>query len=125
MDAKKKKILMVRVKNLSKKRVWTFPKGHPEGAETDREAALREVQEETGWKCQVIKPISFVHYDYRDKNILFQKSVRWFLMKSIRRTGSFDPKEILECQWIKIDEAAQRVKYDSDKGLLVQLRHLL
>ena len=33
--------------------VWTFPKGHAETGESAREAALREVHEETGYQARI------------------------------------------------------------------------
>ena len=50
-DGDKNLVLLVYVQNLMKKKVWTFPKGHPEHQELDEQAALREVCEETGWRC--------------------------------------------------------------------------
>ena len=37
--------------------IWSFPKGHLEQDETDREAAIREVGEETGIQAEVIEPL--------------------------------------------------------------------
>lgn len=37
---------------------WIFPKGHVEGKETDKEAAIREVAEETG--ISGIKPSLYI-----------------------------------------------------------------
>lgn len=34
--------------------VWTFPKGEPKAGETDQDAALREVLEETGHRAQIV-----------------------------------------------------------------------
>lgn len=56
---RKTKILMVQVRNLEGHIVWTFPKGHIEKGETEEQTALREVYEETGWKCKILNfPIS-------------------------------------------------------------------
>ena len=32
---------------------WTFPKGKADDGETDEDAALREVEEETGFRCSL------------------------------------------------------------------------
>ena len=42
-------LLLIKVENLDRRVVWTFPKGHLEGAERPDAAALSEVREETGW----------------------------------------------------------------------------
>src|SRR3989339_253521 len=54
-----RKILLVKVKNLSGKIVWTFPKGHIEKGETITATAKREVLEETGYKCELIKYLKY------------------------------------------------------------------
>src|SRR5262245_15305009 len=79
-DASKKKVLLIRVENLSGEKVWTFPKGHPDAGETVQQAALREVREETGWNCTVKQAITQVHYNYSRDKVLYKKTVEWFLM---------------------------------------------
>jgi 8-oxo-dGTP diphosphatase len=37
--------------------VWTFAKGRIDPGETAEQAALREVQEETGYRAEILKPI--------------------------------------------------------------------
>src|SRR5262245_34251051 len=99
LDRKDKKILMVKVQNLSGDVVWTFPKGHPEKGETDEDAAIREVREETGWDCKVLSALMDVHYKYKRQNILYDKTVRWFLMEPLEKVGSFQVDEIMDSQW--------------------------
>ena len=98
--------------------VWTFPKGHPEKGESDEDAALREVREETGWECRVVKPLIDVDYFYTHGKVKTHKTVRWFLMEPLKQIGGFDPVEIVECAWMNPQEARQNVTYDSDKKLL-------
>jgi 8-oxo-dGTP pyrophosphatase MutT (NUDIX family) len=120
-DANNEQLLLVQVENLSRRKVWTFPKGHPEGHETDEEAALREVREETGWECGIDKPLLDVHYAYLHKNIKVNKTVRWFLMHPKQEVGVFDPKEVLACKWADLDEAKRLVTYESDIKLIKRL----
>ncbi|MCG3206226.1 MAG: Diadenosine hexaphosphate hydrolase [Elusimicrobia bacterium] len=120
-----KKVLLIHVSNLSGSQVWTFPKGHPESGESDEEAALREVREETGYHCRVLRKITDVHYTYTHKQIIFEKTVRWFLMLALEKGGSFDPKEVMAIQWASLAEAQALVSYGSDKELLKQTSLLL
>ena len=115
-----KKILLIRVENLSGTQAWTFPKGHPEAGETDEQSALREVREETGWVCTISKKITDVFYRYTHDGVQFNKTVRWFLMTPLENLGSFDGEEVLEIRWVSFDEAAALVSYGSDKELLKQ-----
>ncbi|MCB4755821.1 MAG: NUDIX domain-containing protein [Elusimicrobia bacterium] len=123
-DEDKKEVLMIRVENLAKKIVWTFPKGHPDKGESTREAALREVREETGWACKLIKPLMDVHYMYVRDKVRISKIVRWFLMKPLKKVGDFDKKEILEIKWCPLEEARLSVTYKTDKDLLLELKRV-
>jgi ADP-ribose pyrophosphatase YjhB (NUDIX family) len=115
-------LLMVKVQNLEGEQVWTFPKGHIEKGEKAEEASLREVEEETGYRCEVIKPFERVQYYFQRAGQLTKKTVTWFLMKPLEKTGAPDAEEILETEWVSMDEASRRAKYKSDKTLLAKLK---
>ncbi len=53
--------------------VWTWPKGRPKPGDTPEQAALREVQEETGYPVEIIAPIPGVFQAAPDgsRNTLF------------------------------------------------------
>jgi 8-oxo-dGTP pyrophosphatase MutT (NUDIX family) len=120
-DPSKKELLVIKVESLSKAIVWTFPKGHPELKESDQEAALREVLEETGWECRILKHLLDVDYFYVHDGVRTHKTVRWFLMEPVKKTGQFNQGEVLDCQWIPIQEAKNLISYDSDRKLLKTL----
>lgn len=124
-DADRRLFLLIHVENLSGARVWTFPKGHPEKGETEHESALREVREETGWQCEVVRKITDVKYFYTHDDVTFDKTVRWFLMKPVGKVCEFDPEEVLEVRWAAPDEAQKLISYGSDKDLLKQTTVLL
>src|SRR5579859_6371895 len=87
-------LLMVKVQNLEGVQIWTFPKGHIEKGEKAPQAALREVQEETGYLCEIVRPFERVQYYFRRDDQLTKKTVTWFLMKPVKKTGVHDPEEI-------------------------------
>ncbi len=118
-------LLLIYVQNLSRKKVWTFPKGHPEGQEIDENAALREVREETGWLCEIVNPLLDVTYSYVDKDIKYNKVVRWFLMTPLEKVGNFDQKEVIQCKWVSLDEAKSILTYESDQKLLKRFASLV
>ena len=115
------KLLMVKVENLEGQVLWTFPKGHIEKGENLEDAALREVQEETGYRCAIVKPFDRVQYWFKRENKLTRKTVNWFLMRPLEKTGECDATEILEARWFPFGEAQNLAKYRSDKRLLSKL----
>jgi len=117
-------VLLVRVRNLKKERVWTFPKGHVEGGETPREAALREVEEETGYRCRILKPMGIAQYRFCRQKELVNKKVRWFLMRALWKKSKHDTVEILGTRWVSLHRAAKMLRYPSDLKLLEQLTTL-
>ncbi len=116
------RLLMVKVRNLEGKELWTFPKGHIEKGETAKEAAVREVEEETGYLCEIRKPVDRVQYYFQRDGALIKKTVTWFLMKPIKKVGALDAEEILETEWVSMEEAEKRAVYKSDKSLLAKLK---
>ena len=112
------KVLLVQVKSMKGRKIWTFPKGHIEQGETPRQAALREVLEETGYKASIIKPLLKVRYAFTLKGRYVRKVVQWYLMKKLGRIGKHDPSEILGINWVSINKAKEMVEYPSDKRLL-------
>lgn len=116
------KILMVRVKNLEGRKVWTFPKGHLEKGETAAQAAIREVREETGWLCRIpprrSEPLLKVRYFFMRGKIKIRKRVIWFLMEPLKKSGSPDPGEILRARWAGLPSAVRLTEYPSDKKTL-------
>ena len=116
------KLLLVKVENLEGKLAWTFPKGHIEKGEKAPDAALREVEEETGYRCAIVKPFDKVQYWFKREGQLVKKAVTWFLMKPIEKTGTHDAEEILDVRWVPWDEAETLVTYKSDKQILKKLK---
>ena len=116
------KVLLVQVKNLEGEIVWTFPKGHLEKKETWLDAALREVEEETGWKCRSRGLLSNVTYRFERKGKPVFKRVRWYRMEPLEKTGKPDADEIRRTKWIDVKKASKALSYHSD--VLVLTRYL-
>ncbi|MEA3507274.1 MAG: NUDIX domain-containing protein, partial [Elusimicrobiota bacterium] len=99
--------------SVSEKSFWTFPKGKIEIGETEEDAALREVEEETGCRCRIVKKLGETHYHFRRENNLVIKKVTWFLMK---QTGNLRdiPDEPVKVKWKKKERALKLLKHSSD-----------
>jgi len=119
------KILMILMKTITGKKVWTFPKGHIEPGEDPQGAALREVFEETGIKCEVKEETEFFvsHYFFNRNGEKVEKKVYWYIMKPIEDTGSIQtPEEIEETKWVDFDEGMKIAQYESDMEMITRLR---
>jgi 8-oxo-dGTP pyrophosphatase MutT (NUDIX family) len=114
------RILLIRARDLRDRAVWTLPKGALAAGESNAEAALREVREETGYRCEVVRELSPVTYWFQRSGQRVRKTVRWFLMRPLEKVGDHD-HEVDEVAWASRDEALERLRYDSDRRLISTL----
>jgi len=94
---------------------WSLPKGKLEGDESWEQAALREVEEETGLRCTVGEEIGRTHY------VVLQgpKEVRYF-----RMTCDGEPcaqNEVDAVRWVALDDARALLTHARDQALLERL----
>jgi 8-oxo-dGTP pyrophosphatase MutT (NUDIX family) len=111
------KVLLVRVTNLQGEVRWTFPKGHLEKGETPLKAALREVEEETGWRCRKTGLLGAVRYRFARNGRPVAKTVRWYRMEPVEKTGRPDAVEIMTTKWVAARSAGRHLSYPSDLTL--------
>ncbi|MBI1846288.1 MAG: NUDIX hydrolase [Candidatus Rokubacteria bacterium] len=111
------RVLLIRARDLRSRPVWTLPKGTLVPGETSAEAALREVCEETGWRCELVRELEAVTYWFQREGRRIKKTVRWFLMRPLEKVGEHD-HEVDEIAWLSRDAALSRLRYDSDRRLL-------
>jgi 8-oxo-dGTP diphosphatase len=99
---------------------WSLPKGKLEGAESDEECALREVEEETGLRCRLGPELPTVRYrDHKDR----PKVVRYWAMEP--ESGEFVPHhEIDDVRWVAIEEAGRLLSYDFDRSVVEALQEV-
>lgn len=112
------KVLLVKVCNLMGDKVWTFPKGHADGKETHLQTALREVEEETGWRCRSLGPLTTVAYKFSRQGRPVAKKVKWYRMEPVEKVGKPDASEIMDTKWVAPRAAPKWLKYPSDFKLL-------
>jgi 8-oxo-dGTP pyrophosphatase MutT (NUDIX family) len=99
---------------------WSFPKGKLEPGEAPEEAALREVREEAGLVCRIIRELAITRYRYptRNKGRLRPKAVHYFLMERVSGDVQVPGEEVDLADWFDLAEAAQRLSYPQDRELL-------
>ena len=96
---------------------WSFPKGKLEPDENEEEAAVREVEEETGLRCQLDRELATTRYrDARGR----AKSVRYWLMTPVAGVLAA-ANEIDDARFVPVAEASGLLTYERDRELLDHL----
>ena len=96
---------------------WSFPKGKLEQGESLELAALREVREETGMACRLLRFVG--HTEYVDRKGR-PKAVAYWVMAA--ETGFFTPnEEVDELRWLTLEVASRTISYTRDRELVAVL----
>lgn len=93
---------------------WSLPKGKLEPGEEWSEAALREVEEETGLRCELERELEPTRYrDHKGR----PKLVRWWAMRPVG--GEFAVNdEVDELRWLDPAAAGALLDYERDRELV-------
>lgn len=112
-------VLVVALIHRPNYRDWSLPKGKLIPGESHKEAALREVQEETGLNCKLGRDLGDVRYrDRRGR----PKTVRYWVMHPVG--GEFRANdEVDEVRWLTIPDALDLLTYPRDRQFLERLDH--
>ena len=95
---------------------WSLPKGKLDPGEGWEDAAVREVEEETGVRARIVGELDPAAYLDRKGR---QKLVRWYRMTVDGDLREFVPNdEVDELRWLTPEEALDLVSYDHDRALL-------
>jgi 8-oxo-dGTP diphosphatase len=96
---------------------WSLPKGKLDPGESFEDAAVREVLEETGLRCDLRRELEAVRYTTSKGE---PKVVRYWVMDCT--AGDFEPNdEVDELRWVPLDEAQRLLSYDVDRRLVADL----
>ena len=90
---------------------WLLPKGHIEDGETPRDAALREVREETGIVARVLSLVGSTQFKMPSEDVY----VKYYLMQMRSKTR---PSEMRRSDWFLFEEALEKLTHDENKRLL-------
>jgi 8-oxo-dGTP pyrophosphatase MutT (NUDIX family) len=99
-------------------RIWTLPKGHVEARESNEQAALREVREETGCWGEIILRLSEISYWFYVGKAKHKKSVTFYLMRYLSGDTANHDHEVDEARWFDIAAARKALKYVNEKRLV-------
>lgn len=105
--------------------VWSLPKGHLEAGETPEDAAIREVEEETGIRGRVLAPLGVIDFWFIAENRRIHKTVHHYLMEASGGELSDEDAEVVEVAWFPLTDVRERLAYADERRLLDRLPDLL
>ncbi|MDH2908919.1 MAG: NUDIX hydrolase [Candidatus Eremiobacteraeota bacterium] len=99
-------------------RVWTLPKGHVEHRESNEQAAIREVREETGCWGEILGRLNEISYWFYVGKAKHKKSVTFFSMRYLSGDPQNHDHEVDEARWFDATQARKMLKYVNEKRLI-------
>src|SRR3954467_5204922 len=93
---------------------WSLPKGKLDPGESWEQAALREIEEETGLRCTLGEEVETSRYLVGDR----PKTVRGWRMEVAEEPGTAPDDEVDHVRWLTPDEALELLDYELDRALV-------
>lgn len=107
---------------------WCLPKGHLEGTETPAQAAVREIEEETGIRGRIVGELGAIDYWFSVDDRRIHKTVHHYLLEATggRLTTEGDPDaEAVDVAWVPFDDLGARLAFSNERRIARAARALL
>jgi 8-oxo-dGTP pyrophosphatase MutT (NUDIX family) len=105
--------------------LWSLPKGHLEDGETAEQAAVREVEEETGITGAILGTLGTIDFWFVADGRRVHKTVHHFLLRATGGELSDSDVEVTEVAWVPMPEIAAKLAYSDERDLLDTASRLL
>jgi 8-oxo-dGTP pyrophosphatase MutT (NUDIX family) len=99
---------------------WGLAKGLIERDEPPENAAVREVQEETGLEAEIEADLGDISYFYVWEGVRVRKRVRFYLMRATGGDISKHDHEMEDVRWFPLEEADKVASYDSEREVIAR-----
>jgi 8-oxo-dGTP diphosphatase len=96
---------------------WVLPKGKLDDGETPRDAAMREVWEETGHDVSVHEFLGTLAYDLGGRS----KIVHYWRMETQGRPTRELMKDVTAVDWLPLEAAVERLSRDHERAFLANV----
>ncbi len=105
--------------------LWSLPKGHLEAGETPAQAAVREVEEETGISGRVLAPLGDIDFWFVADGKRIHKTVHHYLLLAQGGELSDEDVEVTEVAWVPLSEMEAKLAYEDERRLIKHVPALL
>lgn len=116
-DSKDIEILLIQ----DSKGRWTIPKGHIEHGENAKEAAIREIGEESGlFHIEVLMWLGKIHFQYRRVDKLVLMTTQIYLVRSLDNHETPIKEQWMKgIKWFKFKDALEAIEYEDIEKLML------
>jgi 8-oxo-dGTP pyrophosphatase MutT (NUDIX family) len=97
---------------------WGLAKGAIEQGESDEQAAVREVLEETGLEAEVEADLGDIRYFYVWDGVRVRKRVHFFLMHATGGDVANHDSEMEDVRWFPLRTAIKRAAYKGEREVI-------
>jgi 8-oxo-dGTP pyrophosphatase MutT (NUDIX family) len=80
--------------------------------------AVREVEEETGLRVRLVRPLEQIRYTFRRSGVAYAKTVDFYLMYAMGGDTSRHDDEYEFASWFSLGEAVRRIAYPNEARLV-------
>jgi ADP-ribose pyrophosphatase YjhB (NUDIX family) len=98
--------------------LWSLPKGHIEAGETAEQAAVREVEEETGIAGEIVAELGTIDFWFVAEGRRIHKTVRHYLLRRVGGALSDADIEVDEVAWVPLAQMRDQLAYPDERGLV-------
>ena len=99
---------------------WCLPKGHLERGETAEQAAVREIEEETGIRGRIVGSLGTIDYWFSVDGRRVHKMVHHYLLEAVggRLTIEGDPDhEAIDVAWVALEELNTLLAFPNERRI--------